>query len=253
MAERTLLKLCDHGSPVEDFRHWLTHGLNPAQGWKVHKFLRHGRQRTDSCELVLVGPNAEQRFFEIPEQKLLSTPASLRSTLVGATDGLLRPERLTQAELEDIWIVLVELATVTANQSKKDEAREWLEQTIEQTDTNGLADFTMTASGRVKTLEALLARNRFDWLAARRLADPSEINPPRPGLLVDAQTGERWMRVGEVAVFWRHVIGVGEMSQPTIDGRLGAIGVRRHEYPFRSLGGTRRVRLYRIGAPEEAE
>jgi len=253
-ATRELDWLPDHGEPPETWRYWLTKALKPASGWRIEKFLRHGRQRTDSCELVVVGPRGERRVFEIPEQKLLSTSASLRSTVVGVTDGLVRPDRMTQAELEDIWIALVQLATVTANQSKKDETREWLEQTVEHGDTDRLTDLTITASGRVRALEVLLARSKFDYLAARKFTDPMEINPRGPALLVDARTGERWMRVGEVATFWRHVIGVGEMSQPTIDGRLGAIGVRRHEYPFRFLGGgTRRVRLYRIGAAEETE
>jgi hypothetical protein len=178
----------------------------------------------------------------------------LRATLVSATDGLVRPRSLSKAELEDIWIALVTLATVTANQSTQDETLEWLEQTVEQGDTDGLAGLSMIPAERPDALAAWLARPKFDYLAARKFTDPSEINPPRPTLLVDARTGERWMRVGDVAAFWRHVIGVGVMSQPTIDGRLSAVGVRRHEYTYKDPRGvTRRARLYRVGGPEGAE
>lgn len=248
-TKRTLPWLPDYGSPPADWRHWLTNALRPAPGWRVEKFLRHGRQRTDSCELVLVGPNGRREFFELGEQRHLQTPNSVRATVIAATDGLLRPERLTQAELEDIWIALVSLATVTAAQNSKDETRDWLEETVAQAEP--MTGHTLTSSGQRDAIAALLDRNVFNSLRAKQFADPAESNPPRPTLLIDSETGEQWMRVGEVAAFWRHVVGVGTMSQPTMDGRLSAIGVRRHSYACKDLSGrVRRARLYRVADAE---
>jgi hypothetical protein len=251
-TRRTLRELPDHGEAPAEWRNWLTEALAPEPGYKVEKFLRHGRQRTDTCELVLVDRDRKRHTFEIEEQRFLSTPSSLRAAIAAATDGRVRPRRLTQAELEDVWIALVSLATVTANQSVKDETRERLEQTIEQAEE--LTGLSLIAAERPRAFEALLARNQFDYLAARRFTDPTTTMPPRPVLLIDSRTGERWMRVGEVATFWRHVLGCEAIAQPKIDGRLAAIGVRRHEYTFKPLeGSTRRLRLYRVGGAREAK
>lgn len=243
-SKRKLDALLDHGKPPSEWREWLDRALTPAAGYGVHNFLRHGRQRTDGCELVMIGPGGERPSYEIPEQRLLSTPATLRATLVSVTDGLVRPRSLSKAEQEDIWIALVTLATVTANQSDKDEAREWLEATIEQA--KPLTGFSLAPAGRPDGLRELLTRDKFDYLRARQFTDPQESEPPRPTLLIDSTTAERWMRVGDLAAFWRHVLGVGVMSQPTIDGRLSAIGVKRHEYPVKIGRSPRTVRLYRV-------
>ena len=244
-AERRLQPLPDYGQAVASWRNWLNEALAPARGHKVCAFLRHGRQRTDTCTLVLLGPDGKHLDFEIAEQRFLATPGTLRATLVAATDGLVRPGSLTKGEQEDVWIALVTLATVTAHQSTSDEARDWLETTIEEA--SELTGYSLTASARPDALAEIVGRNKFDYLAARRFTDPNTIDPPRPLLMVDAQTGERWIRVGDLAAFWRHVLGVGVMSQPTIDGRLSAIGVKRHPYTYKnSLGHTQRVRLYRV-------
>jgi hypothetical protein len=248
-AERKLDKLPPYRAPPVAWREWLTKALSPAAGHKIEKFLRHGRQRTDMCEMVVSGPDGQRQIFELGEQRHLSTANALRATIVAATDGLLRPDKLTVPELEDIWIALVALATVTAEQSQKDETREWLEETVAQA--SPLTGHTLTRSGQRDALSALLGRDVFNSLAAQRFTDPKETTPPRPALLIDNQTGERWMRVGDLAAFWRHVIVVGVMSQPTIDGRLSAIGVRRHSYACKDLSGrVLRARLYRVADVE---
>ena len=195
-TKRTLAHLLEHGSPPTQWRDWLDAALEPVRAYSVHNFLRHGRQRTDGCELVLIGPDGQRHAFEIDEQRLLSTPNTLRATLVSATDGLIRMRPMTKPELEDIWVALVTLATVTANQSQKDETREWLEQTIEQTEE--VIGYSMVPAERPVAIQALLDRNRFDHLAAKRFIDPKESNPARPALLIDDRTGERWMRVSEL-------------------------------------------------------
>ncbi|MGZ4185018.1 MAG: hypothetical protein ACXVSF_06495 [Solirubrobacteraceae bacterium] len=252
-AERKLAWLPPYGTPASEWREWLTAALSPAPGHRIDRFLRHGRQRTDACEIVLVTPGGDRRSIELGEQRHLSSPNSLRATVIAATDGLLRPERLTQAELEDIWVALVALATVTAQQSEKGDTREWLEQTIDAA--TPLTGFTLTGAGRPDALAALLGR-KFDYHAARHLLDArkDEPSPPRPTLLIDAQTGEQWMRVGDLGTYWRHVLGVGTISHSAIDGRLSAIGVKRHEWAHKNASGSvRRVRLYRVGDREAPE
>ena len=78
---------------------WLTAAIKPADDYEVHNFVRHGRQRTDSCDLVLKRWDGEH-VVEIEEQRHLQTPNTVRATLVSATDGLAGRERLNQSEYE---------------------------------------------------------------------------------------------------------------------------------------------------------
>jgi hypothetical protein len=254
MAERKLAWLPDRDAPIADWRHWLTAAFELPAPWRVEKFLRHGRHRTDTCELVLAGPDGRQ-IIELGEQRNLEGRA-MKRTLDGMTDGLIHLPRLSDGELDDIWYALVRFATVTANATEKSETEDWLEQTVEKCER--VTGYSMTPARRPDALAAIYTRNRFDYLAARRFTDPASIMPPRPILLVDAETGDQWMRVGELATFWRHVLGVDAMSQRKIDNRLSAIGVRRHEFTVRPRqsrqNGTtpRTVRLYRVAGDEAA-
>jgi hypothetical protein len=238
------------GSAVDDYREWLTRGASPAPGYQVLDFLRHGRQPGDACTLVLRGPDGNRQEFDLGEQRLVKSAGTLEATLIGATDGLCRPRGLRRDELADMWAALVILATVTANQSRHDETRNWLGQTIDGAEP--LTGHTLAADGRPDAISVMLARPKFDVVAAREYADPSTIIKPRPTLLVDSQTPDQWIRVGDLAVFWRQIVGVGVMGQSTIDGRLSAIDVKRHDFSGRDRDRQpRHLRLYRIAVENE--
>jgi hypothetical protein len=250
-VERRLKKLPRPDEPLSAVRDWLTKALAPAAGFRVEDFLRHGRQRTDGCELVLLGPGGQRRYFEVGEQRLLSTAGTVRATVVAATDALCRPGSLTKAEQEDIWVALVTLATVTANQDLKDEARDWLEQA--EAAAERIEGHTLEPPGRLDALQKLVDRRYFNRLRALEYSDPlaDPATKPRPALLVDKNTGERWMRVGEVACFLRHVLGTPSMTQPTIDGRLAAFYVDRKDFSAKGAAGYAKASLYRL--PDEPQ
>ena len=118
-----------------------------------------------------------------------------------------------------------------------------------------MAGLTLTKPERDTALWALVCRQNFDYAAARALVHSPPGKGLRPVLLLDAGTGEKWMRVGEVACYWRNVINVGTMSQPTIDGRLAAIGIKRHpDITYKDASGkVWRIRLYRMADGEVPE
>jgi hypothetical protein len=236
---------------VENLRAWLTGALRPKPGWRVDGFIRHGRQRDDTCELELLGPGGTRRRLEIPEQRLLSAPASLRATVTSATDGLVRPGSLVKSELEDVWLALVTIASVTANQSLEDEARVWLAEAERAGER--LDGHTFEPDGRLDAIRALKRRDQFDAMRAKQYTDPNLLGPrPRPAVLIDRQTGARYMRVGEVSAFLRHVIGVQSSSQAKIDGRLSGAGAERVRFVAKNASGkTEKADVYRL--PEEAE
>ena len=245
-TKRRLEHLPEYADDLSAWRDWLTAALCPADGFRVEDFIRHGRQRIDGCDLVLNGSGGQRLSFAIEEQRLLSTPASQRPTLVAATDGLVRPGSLTRPEQEDVWIALVTLATVTANQDARSEARDWLVQ-VERA-AEPMYGATLQPVGRLDALVKLGWRELFDRPRALDFADPKTKpeDKPRPVMLVDSQTGEHWMRVSEVACFLRHVLGATPMAYPTLDGRLSAIGVGRVDFAQRRGTTYGRARLYRL-------
>jgi hypothetical protein len=232
-----------------DLRDWLTVALNPAPGWRVTEFLRHGRQKADWCVLTLTGPDGSRHAFDVGEQRSLS-PAAVEMAIVVATDGLCRPDCKLPSERKDIGTGLVAFATVTANQSREAETRDWTAQTVDAAEP--LTGHTFTADGRADAISAMLARPKFDLVAAREYADQSTIIKPRPTLLIDKETPDQWIRVGDFATFWRHILGVGIIGQLTIDGRLAAIGIKRHNLNGRNRERQpRRLCLYRIGTEHD--
>ncbi len=115
-TERTLDYLPDYGKPLSAWRRLADRRSDPRRWIRILDFTRHGRERDDGCDLVVLAPGGKHLRFSIREQRRLSSSASLRATIVGATDGLVRPRSLSKPELEDIWTGLVTLATVTACQ-----------------------------------------------------------------------------------------------------------------------------------------
>ena len=100
---------------------------------------------------------------------------------------------------------------------------------------------------RLDALQAITAREYFGRLQALAYCDHRfEGHRPRPLLFVDRETELRWVRVGELATFVRVVLGVS-MSQSTLDGRLGAVGVERHLFAARA--GERYARVPPVPAP----
>jgi hypothetical protein len=144
---------------------------------------------------------------------------------------------------------LVTIASVTANQDPRDEARDRIEQAEDAAVV--IDGETLQGAGRLGALVALKRHGIFDRARAEGFIDARlrhDTPPPGPALLVDAQTGERWMRVGDVAAFLRYATGAPPMSQATLDGRLSAIGVERRRYAARrrSNGVHVAVKLYRL-------
>jgi hypothetical protein len=254
--ERRLPSLPEYGAELSAWRDWLCAGLSPADGFRVDDFLRHGRNRDDGCELVVIAPGGRRLRFEIEEQRQLMSPASLRATVVAATDGLLRPDSLSRAELEDVWIALCTLATVTANQSEKAVARDWIGQ-LERA-AERIEGYTLKPPHRLAGLVALDRRRTFDNAAAGEYLSPDvpPADKPRPGLLVDCEEPDvRWMRVGEAAVFLRRVVGIPTTNQSKIDSRLAAVGVGREFYATRGRATHTQAKanLYRLPPTSEED
>ena len=256
-SKRQLAALPDYGADLGAWRDWLTAAIRPAFG-RVEDFIRHGRQRIDGCAVVVV-EGTERVEFKIAEQRDLLA-GNLRATLASVSDGALRVPALSRTEQEDIWIALVTLATVTAEQSTEEETRDWLEQAE---DAASPIRGSLAPGERYAALEQILGHGTFTRERALAHTDPrSYTDPgdrPRPVLLqeialVDDKptVAARWMRVGDVAMFLRYCTLAPPMSHLTLDGRIEAAGGERCRLAARSRA-TRRfltAKLYRLPDPE---
>jgi hypothetical protein len=242
-SKRQLSPLPGHGAVVEAFCDWLTKAVAPPPGWRVHAFVRAGRQRKDPATLILA-KGGQLRHFRFAEQRDLSVPGSMRASVYAACDGFCRMPALGKPELEDVWAALCSLAQVLADQDDRDEAREWVEgcMAIAQS-VNGI---TFEPSGRYDALQFLRRRPVFTRRAAFELGDPSV--PPdkivRPALVID-NAGPYWLRALELATYVRHVVGV-HTSQSTLDARVAEVGVGREHFEVRRGKEHPELVLYRL-------
>jgi hypothetical protein len=248
-TKRILPPLPPFGAPLGAQRQWLTNALNPPNEFVVEDFHRFGRGREDPCELTLRAPGGGCLTLEFPVQRGLSTPGALRASITAASDGLLRIPKLSVPELEDIWTGLCSFARVTIDRKESDEVHEWLYEL--KAAAEPVEGYTLEDSGRLDALTALTQRRLFDRLAARELMDPNAVSPPRPALLIDSQTGLRYMRVGEVVCFLRQIVGIPSTGQARIDSRFEQIGVVRLFYEVKNASGRAKAQLYRLPPSED--
>ena len=63
--------------------------------------------------------------------------------------------------------------------------------------------------------------------------------------MADSADSSRWVRVGELATYVRHLIGVS-IAQGTLDARVGEIGGERQRIEVRRADGHAAMVLYRL-------
>ena len=92
---------------------------------------------------------------------------------------------------------------------------------------------TFASAGRLAALEAIVGHGAFTRSRALELTGATGLtkDPPRPALLRDSETEERWMRVGDVAVFVRYCTGAP--ADGAAHARREAVGGRRRQGALR--------------------
>jgi len=210
----------DATAPV--LRAWLTRCLRPPLGWTVQAFERTSREPKDAALLFVANGRETRRFRFRQQSDLTKTP---RTTVVGLTDGWLNVPHLTGTEEEDLWVALCRLGRVLTEHDEADEAREWLEQMLPMT--LPLTGHSLAKDKRHAALMAIKATGEFTKGDALSMVRPGESNQyqQRPIRLIDSDTGEQWLRVGETGAFVRYVVGVEPLAHTTLRARLNEIGV----------------------------
>lgn len=222
-ARGTLPHLPDDATVVL-LQAWLTRALRPIEGWVIEGFERMGRNGRDPCWLK-VRNGRESHTYRFDHQSDLYTRC--RTTILAVTDAKLRVPHLTGSEVEDVWSALCQLGQVLTEWDDRDETRKWVEQMVQAT--MPLTGHTLVPDGRHDGLLALKGQGEFTRADALVLLRPGNADEARyiqrPVRFVDAQTGDQWLRAGELATFVRWVVGVEPMSHGTLRARLHEIGV----------------------------
>jgi hypothetical protein len=226
--ERTLPYLPDQGAPELDFRDWLTGATGCPAGMTFGDFTRHGSDLSDPCSFTLRGGGGEVQTFRTV-QRQLANPATIRATLVYATNGLLRPAHLSKIEYEDIWVGLIELSNIIDTRSEADEVWSWLTQYERSCDV--VERLSLVARHRLDAL--LTLQRRPTWGKIQASGDKPAEPGARPVWIVDFTTREQYVRASEFLTFVRHTIGT-PISSSTLSSRLREIGGDRVKYEVRS-------------------
>lgn len=247
-SERLLPEMPDQGAPDHHYRDWLTHATGCPPGTSFGDFTRHGPDLTDPCQFTLRGPDGAAATFKTTQNRL-ANPATTRTTLATATHGVLRPLRLSRGEFEDVWIAMVTLGNIVDTMTDADEARSWLQQYQRVCDP--IHGYTMLPHGRFDAL--LFLTGRGAW--GKRQAQIAEEVPPgqRASWLLDAETGETYVRISQLLAFLRHGIGAGPISNATLTARMHEIDVQRLFYEVRTGGLHPKATLFSIPPEPKAD
>jgi hypothetical protein len=248
----TLPYMPDRDAPLSVLREWLTRAFAPPPGYSFDSFERHGRRLSDPAWTSFRTPAGGEVRFRYPEQRALAKPANLRSSVVSITDGLCRMGPVTNPEASDIWSALCSIAHVVANQDEVEEFREHLDSFIRVVEPEGR--YTLEPPGRYDTLIGLQERGQFERRHALAMATEADEYKwsLRPVLLIDHQTGERWVRVIELSAYLRVVVGM-QLGHGVLDGRMSELGAVRQRFEVRNGKTHPHCSLYRLPADNQSQ
>jgi hypothetical protein len=248
-TERILEYLPEQGADDNEYRDWLTRATGCPADLHFEEFIRHGYQLTDACTFKVSVPGGDIMAFRTTQQRL-ANPATLRSAIVYATHGLLRPMHLSRGEFEDIWVAMITLSNIVDSQTEADETWSWLSR-YERICAR-VTDISFVAVHRFDALQTLMKRPR--WGRAQALAAEELPDGFRPVWIVDHQTGEEFVRISELLTFLRHDIGVGAISASALTARIHEIGGDRMFFEVRRGGIHPRLGMYLLPSeqPEDA-
>jgi hypothetical protein len=200
---------------------WLTAAFRPPKGYEFEGFDRTSNRKADPCSVIFRN-GRERRTFRFERQADLAH-MSLRSAVLGISNGWCQMPHLTGSEIEDVWAGLCTVARVMTEYDDRDEATKWMHQLVDEAAI--LNGKTLVADGRHDGLMAMRAKGEFVRRDADQLVRGTDGWQRRPTRFVDDETGDQFVRAGETATFVWHVIGVRHLSRPGLKARLAEIGV----------------------------
>jgi hypothetical protein len=242
-------RLPGHDADLATIRAYLTAAANLPAGWVVESAERHGQYGSDPMTITVRTPGeAPNVVIRFEGQRECSKPAALRAAFAEATDGASRMRNPSPAQAGDYYIGVCALARVTRRAGIADETWAWLH-TYTASGTILLGHSLRDRVQRYDALAALQARTEFDVARARRYV-ANDLHPDyRWTLLIDAESDELWLRVGELTTYVRNVLGE-RIAQHTLDARVQEIGGERWTMEEdRRRSGMRHIILRFYGFP----
>ena len=220
-GKRTLPWLPDYGAPLGEVRDWLTVALGFPPGSTSRTSSATAAAKTDACVLVVSTPAAAAaNTGSTNNANCRCRPSCARHHVARPTGW--RGRGAHQGRAEDVWIALVTLATDhgAADQGRRDprlaRTSSWAPRAPGRQ--------TLEGEGQFDALQAWRDRPSSTRTAAQHVAALRD--DERPVLLVDSQTGRRYVRASDAATYVRHVVaGVGPILAGDAERRMAGIGV----------------------------
>lgn len=242
-----------HGHDHLTLRKWLTQACSFPRAWHVIAAECLGLYGSTPATMTIQTPEGPivVRFDRCDD---IARPAPLRTTIVKATGGHAAMRTPKGPEAADFHRVFCLLADVAEMATVADETRDQLAPYLADGDQLLGLDLS-PGQARHVAVRAIYGRQHFGppqataWL--RRDLEPGS----RWAVIHDEhEPGAVYVRIGELGVYMRHVLGVRPLGQVDLDALVKEIGGSRlrFESDLRSNGSNRvRVDLYRM--PEEAK
>lgn len=234
----------DHYADVGAIRDYLTVAAGLPEHWHVQDACRLGQWGSDAMTLTIRTPGKEPDVtVRFDAQREAAKPATLHQAISAATRGRSRMKYPTPGQACDFFGMCCALAEVMENSTVADETQDWLDEFVTHT-------WEITGHSLIDTAKRYdglgeLCQVAFERLEAQRYLRGDLDDKDLPRLLIDTRTKVRWIRVGDLATYIRHVIGIkGGVSQTTLDARLREIGVQRAYIASKTATGYRKARVY---------
>jgi hypothetical protein len=199
--------------------------VDEAGGWRpvtVAQVRRYGNRLVDALHVYLDNGTV----LDFPRQGDITTRGHWRRTVISATDGEADPPPVKESQLEDLYRSLCVLAGKSRAQMEAETHADML------ADLLGLCmPLTGHNAADMATRYRLVAAIR-----ARPTWDPTDRNATtQPVLVVDDQSGDEYLRAGDVMAWFRHR-GAGIHSRE-FPGRMSMIGLEHVRLSGREPAG----------------
>ena len=225
-------------APLADLRRFVRVAAGLPDVIRVEEVTRFGSDLDDALHIRL----SNGVVVKFKRQGDITLARVWQSAWTGGTAGVAQARYLSAAELGDVFWALCVVSNTTATQRFEDDLQELVDDLI------GMAETLRGTLGQVEArytlLGLLLQRPKYD---ARR----QERDTYPPTLVVDEQTGARYLRGGELmslAHYRKLGVTTGQFA-----GRMRMIGLERRNVQAHGAGGHRRQVLYELPADEAPE
>lgn len=245
------------GSTVAALRDYIARGYGLPDGYVVERVVRFGGLAGSALHVHIKPPGRGDHLVIRYEREVDCTNAGkLRAQAAADTNGLSRGDLLNpKGAAQSMYEALCALADTFDAIDERDTTLEWVQRL--NAVASEVAAYTLSSLDPGSRYRALKELRDYPY-SKQLVVNPAlgQDNKPlrhAPPVLVDRNTGERYVTAWHFAVFLRHDVDVGPIADAGIASRLKAIGGDRltvEQWPEDRGGEDKKVRLVLYRLPQ---